>query len=144
VKLCYGVGVLQVALRGDVRIRFFLFDSKDVVPLDLQNINSAATMPTRRRGILGPGATTLKYGNVEGKMCFFIAFHTAFVEAGITSFDKSQIDEIYNYADTKYSKRFCIMLNLTSPPVQPRTLTHSAKGATENSTPNDHLVVSHV
>ena len=103
-----------MALRGDVRIRFFLFDAKDVVPVEPppNYMSAAATAVTRRRGQLGPGSQSLKYGNVEGRMCFYIAFHTAFVEDGTTTFLKHQIDEIYNYSDKKYGSDFRIDLEI--------------------------------
>jgi len=106
-----GFEIPQIALRGDVRVRFFLFDSADVLPLESQKANSTS-LPKRRRGALGPGATTLKYGGVEGRMCFFICFHTAFIENGTTSFSKREIDHIYEYPESSYSKDFGIDLDM--------------------------------
>ncbi len=106
-----GFEISLVALRGDVRVRFFLFDSTDVLPFESQKVNGIS-LPSRRRGELGPGATTLKYGGVEGRMCFFICFHTAFVEDGTTSFSKCQIDNIHDSPESKYASDFHIDLDM--------------------------------
>jgi hypothetical protein len=120
-----GFEISQVALRGDVRVRFFLFDSTNVLPLESQKVD-AISLPSRRRGELGPGATTLKYGGVEGRMCFFICFHTAFVEDGATSFSKCQIDKIYDSPESKYTRDFRIDLDMiTMDTAQNIDITHN-------------------
>jgi len=113
---CFGLP--QIALRGDVRVRFFLFDVKDDVPLESlrASAQSASTRPTRVRGALGPGAASLQYGVVCGKSWFYIAFHTAFLEQGRTIFYKHEIDGVYNLAEKKYPKDFGIELDVASEP----------------------------
>ena len=107
--------VSQVALRGDVRLRFFLFDLKDDVPLDTQS-HSASTRPTRVRGVLGPGAVSLQYGHIQGQSWFFIAFHTAFLEEGSTTLLKQEIDGVYNLPEKTYPRDFGVELDVCQDP----------------------------
>ena len=55
-----------LALRGDIVVRFFIFDETPDASVDLSNVSVE----------LGPGARTVRYGNVTGNTLCFVSFHT--------------------------------------------------------------------
>ena len=55
-----------VALRGDIVVRFFVFDEIPDASVDLSSISAE----------FGPGARTVRYGNVIGNSLCFVSFHT--------------------------------------------------------------------
>ena len=85
---------------GDVTIRFFIFDE-----------GSLGQCP---HADVGPGAATIKYGNITGRQLCFVSFHTSFHNYKIV-FSKSEVDGAYDKSSLDFMDSFSVTVNMLRP-----------------------------
>ena len=78
---------------GDVTIRFYSFDDNCSGPFEFAE--------------LGPGARTIRYGNIVGKQLCFVTFHTAFHKDSRT-FHRAEVDGVYDRSASHFMDNFAI------------------------------------
>jgi hypothetical protein len=93
----YDMEVGHVLLKGDITIRFYIFDSDADGLGSFRRMSGKQSYENRFQSKIGNGATTVKYGDKVGRQFAFVSFHTAFVQNPDLPlvFSKSEIDDAY-------------------------------------------------
>ena len=90
----------ETLVAGDVTIRFYLFEE--------------ASLGQSPHADIGPGAATIKYGNVTGRQLLFVSFHTSFHGSRII-FSKSEVDGAYDKPNLDFLDSFAVTVDILRP-----------------------------